>query len=382
MIPAPIELSKPTLCLYEGKPYVKVEANLISYYKEDTSIDVKKFEPNLEWKGADIPLHLIRQCFSFFKDINTRDKAEAQVRLFYNMNTNEWAAWAFAQECVGLTTSELKEHPTIASDRAQFGNEWIPFGTIHSHCNVSAFQSGTDHADEARQDGIHITIGKLDSPAFETHARFSCAGIIYNISLIDFVEFDAIPAIENLSAPTQQKIYDAILHEPLWVKYPQNWKDNVVQKVYKAQSYSYPAFNHKRVVTKYPKTTKTAASKRAECEDRFKAYSQEELDLYLQGEKTVYATCDKYKIFEVEDVFDYLNGEIYYLEGAPNVLHDSLAQTMGDNPVMTMLDLIDMLELYLLQKEEDIDKLNDEIDKETTRALETNELYNNGYYGT
>jgi hypothetical protein len=39
-------------------------------------------------------------------------------------------------------------------------------GTIHSHCNFSAFHSGTDTHDEETFDGIHITLGHVDRKEF------------------------------------------------------------------------------------------------------------------------------------------------------------------------------------------------------------------------
>jgi hypothetical protein len=39
-------------------------------------------------------------------------------------------------------------------------------GTIHSHCDFSAFHSGTDEADESTFDGVHLTFGHVNSDKF------------------------------------------------------------------------------------------------------------------------------------------------------------------------------------------------------------------------
>jgi hypothetical protein len=45
-------------------------------------------------------------------------------------------------------------------------------GTIHSHCDFSAFHSGTDERDEATFDGLHLTFGNVN------RENFSIAGSV------------------------------------------------------------------------------------------------------------------------------------------------------------------------------------------------------------
>ena len=57
------------------------------------------------------------------------------------------------------------------SDRHQ--TEFFPANTIHTHVDVSAFESGTDAGDEQDLPGWHITLGKLISALdYDIHARF------------------------------------------------------------------------------------------------------------------------------------------------------------------------------------------------------------------
>ena len=90
---------------------------------------------------------------SFFNQINKKEKSEAQVRLFYSDEKQDWKIWAFPQKSnTGMTTSELPEDP-------EWNEQWnsvtenglyYQWGTIHSHCNAGAFASGTDKNDEAK----------------------------------------------------------------------------------------------------------------------------------------------------------------------------------------------------------------------------------------
>lgn len=55
---------------------------------------------------------------------------------------------------------------------AKYGEEFLPACTIHTHVDISAFESGTDANDEAEAPGWHITLGKLIShPEYHLHFR-------------------------------------------------------------------------------------------------------------------------------------------------------------------------------------------------------------------
>lgn len=52
-------------------------------------------------------------------------------------------------------------------------NGYKLYGTIHSHCDFSAFHSGVDDADEKKFDGLHITIGHVKKDqAWSYSARY------------------------------------------------------------------------------------------------------------------------------------------------------------------------------------------------------------------
>lgn len=43
----------------------------------------------------------------------------------------------------------------------EYGEDFLPCSTIHTHVDIAAFESGTDAKDEASMPGWHITLGKL-----------------------------------------------------------------------------------------------------------------------------------------------------------------------------------------------------------------------------
>ncbi|MDD5600013.1 MAG: hypothetical protein PHV82_18860, partial [Victivallaceae bacterium] len=79
-------------------------------------------------------------------------------------------------------------------------------GTIHSHGNMDAFFSGTDHRDVAGFDGVHIVLGKIDHnlPRIKT-------GVYVNGRLFEFEPetlIDGIPPEHqvNLEHPWLAKV--------------------------------------------------------------------------------------------------------------------------------------------------------------------------------
>lgn len=110
----------------------------------------------------------------FFKEVYERLGVESAVLLHYNKETGHYA----------ITVPENQEAtPVHVKYNAQ---ERLPgyrcVGTLHSHCAMSAFHSGTDTHDESAHDGIHITIGRLDAfPRFGMDAEFVVNGTRFKL---------------------------------------------------------------------------------------------------------------------------------------------------------------------------------------------------------
>ena len=128
-------------------------------------------EAGFRWRGALIPFELWTEIVLFLKWSQTTYKDEAMVTLFYNPTEAKWAAWAFPQRGMGMTVNLLPDDPEFLTDRKRFSGDWIQAGSVHHHCESSAFQSGTDSDDECDRDGIHITVGKVSSLNVDLHFR-------------------------------------------------------------------------------------------------------------------------------------------------------------------------------------------------------------------
>lgn len=189
-------------------------------------------ELSFKWKGAKITEHIWQQIILFFAD---HADNEVQVRLYYHAQNKEWAAWAMPQEYpCGMSTKELPKHPDFEKNLKLWSNGWTLFGSVHHHCEASAFQSGTDLRDEEAYTGIHITLGKLDKERWDWHHRIYAGGTKFVGNLTDWfdipIEYSWVPS--NIA---NDLIIAWLTHKPQWTKppvgsYPDQWKENLKPK--------------------------------------------------------------------------------------------------------------------------------------------------------
>lgn len=100
-----------------------------------------------------VPYELIQKTIVFFRKIYDKYKSEAVVLLLHD--ENGWSLHVPTQKVASTSLSY-----DVASENF---NGKILAGSIHSHADFSAFHSGGDSADEAGFDGIHVTIGNVNS---------------------------------------------------------------------------------------------------------------------------------------------------------------------------------------------------------------------------
>lgn len=148
---------------------------------------IKETSASFHYIGPKFTVEMWDEILAFFKWSYTKTHGETQVRLFVHP-TQGWKAWAFPQEAsTGLSTHEMPDSPETKSQRAQFGDEWIPYGTVHHHCSASAFQSGVDEHNEKDQEGLHITVGNIDKEdAHSLHFRFYYRGCKFQPDMSEF----------------------------------------------------------------------------------------------------------------------------------------------------------------------------------------------------
>jgi PRTRC genetic system protein A len=98
-----------------------------------------------------IPYSLVEEAISFFRAVQKEHSSEAAVLLIYNDKESKWSIKPVRQKVSGASVKyEVDGVPGVC-------------GTIHSHCGMSAFFSGTDNEDDSQIDGFHIVVGNVDS---------------------------------------------------------------------------------------------------------------------------------------------------------------------------------------------------------------------------
>lgn len=200
--------------------------------------EVKSAKGRLEYTGPKFTPELWHQVLSFFRWTHKEMDSESQVRLYVNEKLGRWGAWAFPQVArTGMSAREVPtpEPPEKARERFAFwqsepSDDWLYFGTVHHHCAASAFQSSTDEQNEWNQDGLHLTVGKLEAEHHEVHARFYLDGNCYEPDLSRFWAIDLGLAM-LLPATVHHEVAQHQMGEKVTVDFPDAWRTNIVDVV-------------------------------------------------------------------------------------------------------------------------------------------------------
>jgi hypothetical protein len=204
--------------------------------RSQVEYEVKTAKGKLEYAGPKLSLQLWHQILSFFRWTYKEHSSECQVRLYVNLKLGRWAAWAFPQAArTGMTARELPVQETPEKARERFNvwgsmpsDDWLYFGTVHHHCSASAFQSSTDEQNEWNQDGLHITVGKMDQERHEVHARFYLDGNGFEPDLSCFWPLDPGLA-EQVPAELHHQLAIHQMGEKVTVDFPDQWRHHLVE---------------------------------------------------------------------------------------------------------------------------------------------------------
>jgi hypothetical protein len=198
--------------------------------------EVKTGAGTLDYTGPKFSPAMWQQVLAFFRWTYEEMASESQVRLYVNPQLGRWGAWAFPQEArTGLSAREIATPETPEQAIARFASwgtapsaDWFYFGTVHHHCAASAFQSGTDEANERNQDGLHLTVGRMDAERHELHARFYLAGNCFAPDLSRFW-----PVAPDLAAQLPATLLDEVARFQMGAKvagdFPAAWRQNVIE---------------------------------------------------------------------------------------------------------------------------------------------------------
>ena len=167
------------------------------------------------WKDFHFSPEKFRYVMKYFQQIYDAHQTEAAVLLMVNLTTKQWeVAFVPQLDCSGggvnyvVPQASLDDVPQDSKKRRYYeaifqdpeakalmiraheeyqkliNAGYVLYGTIHSHCNFSAFHSGTDDRDEIEFDGLHITIGNVNS-GWTFATRIVAGGAFFKRELSD-----------------------------------------------------------------------------------------------------------------------------------------------------------------------------------------------------
>ena len=105
---------------------------------------------SVQWTAPKMPWALMESALDFFRAVYMKYQGEAIVLI-----THDKGAWDISAPRQFIEPAHLNYRKR---------KKITPVGTIHSHCNMGAFFSGTDDGDVVNFDGLHIVLGRISLP--------------------------------------------------------------------------------------------------------------------------------------------------------------------------------------------------------------------------
>lgn len=146
-------------------------------------------EETCEYTMPPIPHTLVEKMDQFFRLVYSQHGTESIVLLTYDMTKTGPEGWGVLVPEQSNTAAHCKyDADSIAEIKPE--NALI-VGSVHSHPEMSAYASGTDHADQADFDGLHITYGwqkSQNNGATQYHMELQMSGTAYTLKPSDVFE--------------------------------------------------------------------------------------------------------------------------------------------------------------------------------------------------
>ena len=213
----------------------------------------KTFTPSL----PPLPYKQWMQVCSFLKFCQTDRQGEGIISL--TLIKKKWHIICWHQESIGMHVKYEEgsdENQAILNDELREALDNIHC-TVHSHYTAGAFQSGDDKDDELQKIGWHVTVGKMNQPSMDSHARWNLNkparrenGLKVENSIQSWIEFNAESIVAEFKAPKGYLAHPAAKSShkqnvhitPNNSFFPEEWKERVRKKTYAPvkQTYHYP----------------------------------------------------------------------------------------------------------------------------------------------
>lgn len=146
-------------------------------------------EETAEYKMPPIPRVIVDKLDEFFRLVDAQHKTESIVILTFDTTKEGSDGWGVLVPEQENTSVHCKyDADSIAALKPE--NVMI-VGSVHSHPDMPAYASGTDHADQADFDGLHITYGwqkSVNNGATQYHLELQMGGTAFTLKPEDVFE--------------------------------------------------------------------------------------------------------------------------------------------------------------------------------------------------
>lgn len=153
-------------------------------------------EKKYKLKVDSIPGKVVAIAHKFFARVFKVHGSESALMLLYDNESKEYILRCPKQQVTHGSVNYKFDKFEKEEDKNR-----IFIGTIHSHCDFSAYHSGIDISDEEYLDGIHITIGHVNTnnPSIESSVVFNGNRFLRNpIELITNISLEEVKNYHNL----------------------------------------------------------------------------------------------------------------------------------------------------------------------------------------
>lgn len=162
--------------------FLHKETGVVSAFVPVKNISVLKDLEQKSWVKCFLPKLPFPEVYKikmFFQKVLELYGGEACVVLYLNKETEKYRI---------VVPKQYVHRTGVSYKRANPMEDYIPVGTIHSHCDFDAFHSGTDVDDEQDFDGLHVTFGHNHQQEFSITSSIAVNGLRQKIDPLAVLE--------------------------------------------------------------------------------------------------------------------------------------------------------------------------------------------------
>lgn len=157
--------------------------------EEDFGVEIASVEEEASYSMPPIPKIIIDKLDEFFRLVHAKHGTESIVLLTYDTTKEGSDGWGVLVPDQTNTAAHCKYDPDSVAALKE--DHIMIVGSVHSHPEMPAYASGTDHDDQSDFDGVHITYGwqrSVSNGATQYHIELQIAGNSYSLKIEDVFE--------------------------------------------------------------------------------------------------------------------------------------------------------------------------------------------------